>query len=61
MLFVLNVNANFHFMKKNNEPSFLQQLLKDKQLLVSRPADMDYQSYKILLKIQNKLIKKALQ
>lgn len=55
------MNANFHFMKKNNQPSFLQQLLKDKQILVSRPADMDYESYKILLKIQNKLIKKALQ
>lgn len=48
-------------MKKNNEPTLLQQVLKDKEILVARPANMDYQSYKLLLKMQNKIIKKALQ
>lgn len=38
-----------------------QQILKDKEMLTSRPPEMDYQSYKVLLKIQNKMIKKALQ
>jgi hypothetical protein len=48
-------------MKKKNSPTLLQELLKDKEILVSRPEGMDYESYKLLLKMQNKIIKKALQ
>jgi len=48
-------------MKKNNETSFLKETLKDKEILTQRPKDMDYQSYKLLLKMQQKIIKKALQ
>lgn len=48
-------------MKKVHNPSLLQQLFKDKEVLTKRPPDMDYQSYKLLLKMQNKIIKKALQ
>lgn len=48
-------------MKKINRPTVLQEILKDKEILTSRPPEMDYQSYKLLLKIQNKIIKKALQ
>lgn len=49
-------------MRKENQPlTAAQELLKDKEMLVSRPEGMDYESYKILLKIQNKMLKRALR
>lgn len=49
-------------MKKENQGlTQAQELLKDKEMLTSRPEGMDYESYKVLLKIQNKLLKRALR
>jgi hypothetical protein len=48
-------------MKKENEKTFLQEILKDKEILTSRPPEMSYEEYKLLLKIQNKIIKRALK
>ena len=48
-------------MKKQENKTFLQEILKDKEILTSRPSEMSYEEYKLLLKLQNKIIKKALQ
>ena len=48
-------------MKKQPVVTAAQELLKDKELLTSRPEGMDFEAYKVLLNMQNKLIKKALQ
>lgn len=48
-------------MKKQEKPTYLQEILKDKEILTSRPAEMSYEEYKLLLKLQNKIIKKTLQ
>lgn len=48
-------------MKKQPFITEAQELLKDKEILTSRPEGMDFESYKLLLKMQNKLIKKAIQ
>lgn len=47
--------------KENQQLTAAQELLKDKEMLTSRPEGMDYESYKILLKIQNKMLKRALR
>jgi hypothetical protein len=36
-----------------------QYLFKDKQILTARPEGMDYQQYKALLTMQNRMIRKA--
>lgn len=48
-------------MKKKSSTSPLQALLTDKEILTKRPEGMEYAEYRILLKIQQKIIKKALQ
>ena len=47
--------------KKNQEPTFLQEYLKDKEILTARPADMDFKYYREQLKLQQKIIKYALR
>jgi hypothetical protein len=47
--------------KKNEEPTFLQEYLKDKEILTKRPADMDFKYYREQLKIQGKIIKYGLR
>ena len=48
-------------MKKQNNPTVLQELLAGKEILTARPPDMDYQAYKVLRAMQVKIIKKGLK
>lgn len=48
-------------MKKKNQKTFLQEILKDKEILTSRPPEMSQEEYRLLLKFQNKVIKRALK
>ena len=42
------------------EKTLLQLAFEGKQILTSRPPDMDYESYRFLKRFQDKMIKKLL-
>jgi hypothetical protein len=45
-------------MKKQNKPTVAQEIFKDKDILTSRPEGMEYEHYRILRVVTNRVIKK---
>jgi hypothetical protein len=48
-------------MKKEHPPTSAQQLFEKLEILTKRPEDMPYEDYKVLRKVQQKLIKIVLK